>query len=372
MRFKTTAMACLLATAFLIPVPMAAYAQDREERPTRRPQNPERPERPATPQRAADAPVQDRAIAGIEFVNDVVYAEIERDGADARPLTMDVAFPSQGGDDPLPAVIYIHGGGWQQGNKEQGRGLIMGLARGGYMAASVGYRLSGEATFPAALHDVKAAVRFIRANAEELGVDPERIGVFGHSAGGHLSAMLGVTGSESGLEGTLGPADVSSAVTCVVSLAGPTDLTALSAFGREGHGMVNAFLGGSPEAQARIAQQASPVTHVHSGAAPMLLLHGTNDTLVPPGHARALHDRLSEVNAPVQLSLIEGEGHALQSREVLHQTAAFFDRHLGGHAAELFAVPAGEGSDAQEERPGRPQPRERRPDTVPPDRNRDR
>jgi len=159
--------------------------------------------------------------ASVKFLSDVEYG---RDGT--APLLMDLALPKADGLDRLPAVIFIHGGGWANGTKEVDRAAdkLFLLVEGGFVAASINYRLSGEAPFPAAIEDCKCAVRFLRTHAEEYRIDPERIGVWGTSAGGHLAMLLGA--SDPGLwSGDGGWQDQSSRVQAVCSWFGPSDLT---------------------------------------------------------------------------------------------------------------------------------------------------
>ena len=128
-----------------------------------------------------------RSVEGaqtIEVMRDVVYAKVSTDDGAAVSLTFDAAFPKPSEHERLPAVIFIHGGGYSHGSKSQGMPVITALAEGGYFAATINYRLADEAVFPAAVYDCKAAVRYLRAHADDLAIDPDRIGLFGHSVGG--------------------------------------------------------------------------------------------------------------------------------------------------------------------------------------------
>ncbi|MHC4947887.1 MAG: alpha/beta hydrolase fold domain-containing protein [Planctomycetota bacterium] len=266
----------------------------------------------------------------IVLVRDVVYASVAAPDGTRRELVLDAACPADV-ETPLPVVLYIHGGGWQRGAKEQGEVFIRAFARGGYLAVSVGYRLSGEAPFPAAVHDCKAAVRFLRAHAGELGVDPDRIGAWGHSAGGHLAALLATSADVPALDGELGGDDVSTAVRCAATVSGPADLT--RGLDGRGAGMVRRWLGDGDRAEVRRrARAASPVTWVDAGDPPMLIVHGTADRLVPVAQARRLRDALAGEAVEVELHLVEDGGHGLRDAEAYRRIAAFFDAHLGGHA----------------------------------------
>ncbi|MEM9660001.1 MAG: alpha/beta hydrolase, partial [Planctomycetota bacterium] len=156
----------------------------------------------------------------VELNSDVFYAD-----TDNPRQTLDLAAPRRELEDPLPVVAYVHGGAWRAGDKRNGLRQVMRFVESGrYAAASIGYRLSGEAKWPAQIHDCKAAIRWIRAHADEYGLDADRIGVWGSSAGGHLVAMLGASGDVEAMDGSLGPhADGSSRVACVVDFFGPTD-----------------------------------------------------------------------------------------------------------------------------------------------------
>ncbi len=275
--------------------------------------------------------------ATVELVRDVVYAERPSavPGVAPRRLTFDAAFPRRGGRAPLPVVIYVHGGGYSGGDKRMGLPFTVAFAEGGYFAVTVEYRLSGEAPFPAAVDDCKAAVRFIRRHAEDLAIDPQRIGVWGHSAGGHLSALVAVTGnSDAFAEAGDGPG--SSAVRCAVAVSGPVDFLM--------HGGERAplpeWLGREEEAWRRNAEAASPLRYVDAGDPPMLLLHGTEDRLVPIAHAEKLRERLGGSGVAVELVAIEGAGHRVADPEAYRRIAGFFDLHLGGTARGRFERPA--------------------------------
>ena len=203
---------------------------------------------------------------------------------------------------PLPLVVFIHGGAFRAGDKRTGWPMIARLVTSGeYVGASVGYRLSGEITWPAQIHDCKAAIRWLRANAKKYNIDPDRIGVIGTSAGGHLVAMLGTSGSVAELEGTIGAhTDVSSRVTCVVDEFGPTDFLAL--YG--GHNMspdnpeaqlIGGPLGGKPEA----ARSASPITFVSADDPPILVIHGTKDPAVNFNQSERFAEALKKAGVDV-------------------------------------------------------------------------
>lgn len=264
---------------------------------------------------------QDAAPA-IAYDENITYGK----GGDVD-LKLDFARPKEGG--PFPAIVCIHGGGWRGGSREVYRPLIKELAAKGYAAVTVSYRFAPQHPFPAQVEDVKCAVRYLRENAEKLHIDPDRIGATGASAGGHLSLMLGVMGSEDGLEGEGGHAKQSSRVQCVVNWFGPTDLA--QEFPENVRGLLNDFIKGTPAEKPDVVKQASPITYLSKDDAPILTLHGTKDNIVPYSQATLLHKACKEIGLEHELITVEGGGHGWggeQVRKTLDQTIAFFDRHL--------------------------------------------
>lgn len=222
-------------------------------------------------------------------------------------LKLDLAMPQ--GEGPFPAILCLHGGGWIGGERQKMRGTIEDLARKGYVAISPDYRLAPRDRFPAQIEDCKAAVRWLRANAEKYHVNPERIGVFGFSAGAHLACLLGVTGKDDGLEGDGGNAEQSSAVQAVVSFFGPTDFTqpVWSKEVREQH--LVPFLGGTAEEKADVYRRASPLTYAGKNAPPFLFVHGTADAIVPIQQSEAMAEKLRQADVAARLITVYGEGH---------------------------------------------------------------
>jgi acetyl esterase/lipase len=217
---------------------------------------------------------------------------------------------------PLPVVVYIHGGAWQSGDKSGGGNKVGPfVATGKYAGASIGYRLSGEAQWPSQLHDCKAAIRWIKAHAAEYGFDPERIAVWGTSAGGHLVAMLGVSDGVEGLEGDIGEhLEQSSKVRCVLDFFGPAEMLTMGDHGGSiDHNSPNSpeskLLGGTLKEHPDKAKNASPVEHVTPNDAPHLIVHGSADPVVPNQQSVALAMRLKEVGVPVTFITVDGAGH---------------------------------------------------------------
>ncbi len=243
-------------------------------------------------------------------------------------------------DKPLPVVVFIHGGGWQGGNKTGGRGNVSPLVESGhYAGVSVGYRLSGEAIWPAQIHDCKAAIRWIKGNAKKYNLDPEKIGVWGSSAGGHLVAMLGVSGDVKELEGALGKhTDQDSRVACVVDWFGPTNMMNISRSARHANpnSPVAKLLGGPVSEKKEAARSASPVTHISAGDSPTLIVHGDKDPVVPISQSTEFEAALRKAGIPVILVTVEGAGHGqFRNREVQHRVKTFFERHLQGKNVEV-------------------------------------
>lgn len=260
-------------------------------------------------------------------IADVVYGK-----AGDRELHMDLLIPEGSTDAKRPAVAWIHGGGWSKGTHKQNRAAF--LADHGYVVASVEYRLTGDAIFPAQIEDCKAAIRYLRANAVKYGIDPDRIGVMGGSAGGHLVALLGTSGDVKKLEGSDGSPGVSSRVQAVCDFYGPTDFTV-----RPSPVIVpapvRALLGGSPKDKPELAALASPVKHVTKDDAPTLIIHGERDMVVPINQSERLYDALKRAGVEVEFVRVKNAGHGFTGTGIqpdikaIEDTALrFFDKHL--------------------------------------------
>ncbi len=261
---------------------------------------------------------------------------------------VDVYLPKQRkSNQPLPVIAFIHGGGWVNGDRLGYAAQAIQFARtGDYAAVTVGYRLTGEASWPAQIHDCKAAIRWIRAHARELNLDPDKIAAWGSSAGGHLSSLLGTSGDVAALEGELGPhTGVSSRVQCVVNLCGPEDFTLALMFDTQGQPIwqddaVSGLLGGPAPDRPTEARAASPVTHVSKDDPPFLTFHGTADQRVAFHHAEAIHAALQKAGVPSLLVPISGGGHgSVGHAEVRVRGQAFTDRHLRGLDTTVDTTP---------------------------------
>ncbi len=253
---------------------------------------------------------------------------------DGVELKMDIYRP-QGSSAPTPALLYVHGGGWTSGDKRSGEGVrdIAELLARGYLIAAVNYRLAPSYKFPAMIEDVKCAVRFLRENAERYTIDPEKIGAWGGSAGGHLVALLGTADSSAGWD--VGQyLEHSSRVQAVVDMFGPTDLTVLFE-GANPRLMEQVF--GTSDRNSETLKRASPVTWVSSDDPPFLILHGERDPLVPVSQSQIFYERLQAAGVPATLVIVKNAGHGFAPmggpisptrQELTKIIGDFFDRSL--------------------------------------------
>ncbi len=256
--------------------------------------------------------------------------DIEYGNVNGRPLLLDLYQPRELSG-PLPAVIFIHGGGWSGGQRSDYKYYCVRFPQMGYVVATVSYRFVDEAIFPACVQDVKCAVRWMRANAEKCGINPDAIAAVGGSAGGHLAMMLGDSFGVKELEGDGGHPEYSSAVQAVVNLYGPVDMT-LEEF-HENKTLL-AFFGGKrfteiPD-QYRLA---SPMTHLKQGVPPTLIIHGTDDETVPVSQADLLAERLKELGCAYEYLRLKGYPHTLDillevNKHVRWHMYHFLDKHL--------------------------------------------
>jgi len=268
----------------------------------------------------AHAQAEVRIPDDIELVRDIEFGK----GGD-RALRLHLVRPKTPPTELMPAIVYIHGGGWTGGSRDGGIGHAVQWARRGYLGVSIEYRLSGEAKFPAQIEDCKCAIRFLRAKAKEYRIDPERIGVCGHSAGGHLSALVGTSADLPELDGTGGWKEFSSGVQAVCDISGPGDFVG---WGDAAHPAVRGLLGDYVSKKPELAALASPVTHVKKTTPPFLIIHGDQDPIVPVEQGRAMHAALKKVGADSTLLVVEGGNHHPFTAESSRAMEEFFDRHL--------------------------------------------
>lgn len=261
--------------------------------------------------------------ATIETKTDIVYRTV-----DGQELKLDLARPT--GDGPFPGILVIHGGGWRAGDKASNREILALLAKSGYVAISPQYRFCPKDIFPAQVHDVKAAVRWLKSHAEEYKLDAKHIGATGFSAGGHLSLMLGVTDPDDGLEGDVPAGAPDSRVQAVVNFFGPTDFFAED-IPDVSKPLLSDFIGGSAQEQPEAARLASPVTFTTSDDPPILTFQGTKDPLVPHTQAFRLTDAMTKAGAPGRVELLIGASHGWTDgdlKRTMEAAIAFFDTYL--------------------------------------------
>jgi acetyl esterase/lipase len=272
---------------------------------------------------AQDAP---KVPAGVLYEPDIEFGT-----GDETKLALDIARPEKL-DKPAACIVFIHGGGWQGGNRKVHVPQILDFAKRGYVAVTISYRLVPVAAWPGQIEDVKCAIRYLRASAEKHKLDPNKIGAVGFSAGAHLSMLLGTMDKQDGLEGKGGHADQSSKVNAVVGFFGPTDLNA--EFPTEPFdipALIEKFLGGTAADQPANYKAASPVTYVDKDDAPTLIYHGTKDRLVPHTQAYVMADAMSKAGMPGRVEMLIGADHGWGNPELnrtVEGTAAFFAEHL--------------------------------------------
>lgn len=261
---------------------------------------------------------------GIEVLEGIEYGRVGD-----RALHLDLYLPKER-ERPTAAIVFIHGGAWKSGSRDDLALYCIEFAKRGYVTATISYRLSGEAPFPAAVQDAKCALRWVRSNADAHDIDPERIAVSGNSAGGHLALMVGYSEDET-LEGDCGNPDVPSRVKAVVNFYGPTDLTTDFAAAQ---GVLHEFMDGRTLHEARDDyERGSPIRHLDGNDPPTLTFHGTIDSVVPVAQADLLDARLNELGVEHVYERYDGWPHAMDVARVVNERcvavmARFFERHL--------------------------------------------
>jgi len=238
----------------------------------------------------------------VRAVLDLVYARYGE-----RSLLLDLYLPTNPEKHALPGVIVVRGGGWMVNDRKRFAHIASALAERGVAAASIEYRSADEAAFPGAVQDVKAAVRWMRANSETYGIDPEAIGTLGGSSGAHMALLAGLTTGLPEFEGNGGHPDTSSSIQGIVAMATPADLLTLSPDNQQ---TVAKFLHATASEDRRKWQWASPINHVARNGPPVLLLHGADDESVPTSQSTDFARRYREVGARVELHILPGAPHA--------------------------------------------------------------
>ena len=265
----------------------------------------------------------------LENPSTTVQRDVSYGMVSGHPLLLDIYEPGEHSSGLLPAVILIHGGGWISFDKSTMQTMGMFLARSGFVAFSVDYRLfhEKENRWPAQLDDVQRAVRWVRANAAKYSVDPQHIGAFGHSAGAQLAALLGMEDTRDNSDPAL--AKYSSKVQAVVDVSGPTDFMAHD--DPDAVAFLTAFLGGDYAQHPKVWQDASPAFHAAKDVAPFLIIHGTQDESVPLAQAQELADKLKRAGAAVKFVTVE-DVHTFRMpearRRLAFETREFFTEYL--------------------------------------------
>jgi acetyl esterase/lipase len=256
----------------------------------------------------------------VEVEKDIAYGDHERQKLD---LSMPESAP------PTPLLIWVHGGGWQGGSKEDFN-PVAGYVDNGYAVASINYRYSSQAVFPAQIQDVKAAVRYLRANAKKYNLDPDHFGAIGASSGGHLVALLGTSAGVKELEGTGQYPDTSSTVQAVCDIHGPIDLLKFSEHRLDPPDLLTRLFGGEVGDKKELVVMASPITHLDKADPPVLILQGDEDEATPLSQSELFRDALKAAGVEHELIVVAGAGHdrRLLNEETTSKMAVFFDKHL--------------------------------------------
>lgn len=267
----------------------------------------------------------------------VIYNRIQ-----GQNMHLDLSYP-RASNGPLPAVLFIHGGGWQVGRREHVHEMMRMTSMRGFIGVGLEYRLAvrDENRFPAAVADARCAVRWLRQNAIDQAIDPDRIGVVGFSAGGHIAAMLGTADDVGGLDQLCGDLEASPRVQAVVAYFAPHDLRTTEGLLPRAQRILKEFLGAEPSARPDLASLASPIAHVTPGDAPMLLVHGDRDWVVPVVQSRQMLYALQRASIPSHLIEVPGAGHGftmLRTDPAMRSAACtslqFLEDYLGNRSTQ--------------------------------------
>lgn len=285
---------------------------------------------------ASPTPKQEFQIPDdIEIIKDIPYAK-----DDHVKHRLDIMRLKNAPKDPMPVIVWIHGGGFRGGSKTSGYPRLLRFVRRGYLGVTIDYRFTTEKIFPAQLQDCKCAIRFLRAHAKKYNLDPDRIGVWGASAGGNLVAMLGTTGGVEEFEGDGGWQEYSSRVQAVVDYYGMTDFMAIEELVKQGKATerfmlhdgkdsASGLLGGKFWEKPDLARKASPTTYASKDDPPFLIFHGDQDPLTNWSQSELLHKTLQKAGVESEFYLVKGGKHGWGPRpDVDDRVDAFFDKHL--------------------------------------------
>lgn len=311
--------------------------------PTLAQDKPAQPAKPATPTARPDA----KLPPGVKMLGDISYIP---NGDAAQKL--DLYLPEKPAERPLPLIVHIHGGGWVGGNKYPCP--VVNMVAKGYAVASVEYRFSQKAKFPAQIQDCQAAIRWLRANAKEHNIDPNHVGAVGGSAGGHLSALVGTAGGKKAFPPIGGNEDQSDRVQAVCDIYGPTNFTSVMKQAEDDKNVRNIFQFNTPKDPYSLligvslidnkekTDAVSPVHYVSKDNPPMLILHGTHDALVPYAQSEEFAAALKAQGVEVWLQTLPGSGHGgggFGKAAIFTLTQNFFDKHLKGADVKIELVP---------------------------------
>ena len=268
-----------------------------------------------------------------------VQSNLEYVSGGGAPQSLDLYLPPANGG-MAPVVVFVHGGGWRGGTKDDWHPSFHDLLTHGFAVANLNYRLSTQVPWPAQIDDCKSAVRWVRKHAGDYHLDPDHIGIWGHSAGGHLTALMGVSNNVAALEGAEGVTGVSSAVQAACDWSGPVDL---ALFSRQvpplyphAADLVIQLMGGADKATPENMAQASPITYVSASSVPFLIMHGEKDNIVSQEQPRLLDDALKKVGVESTLIIVPGSDHGIVPHgsqmanppDVYTPVTAFFEKHL--------------------------------------------
>ena len=263
---------------------------------------------------------------GVAVLKDIAFVAPSNKNTNAKPLLMDVAFPNEF-EDKLPAVIYVHGGGWNGGSKTEGDKFIELLAQGDYFAMAVDFRLTQDGGFPNTIHDIKNAIRFVRKYSNELHVNPDKVGIVGYSSGGHLAALVGLSADDEVLNGGINDASISTSVACIGIVNGAVKPKYLSRELRSGY--------------LKWANQAGgdnfvtyPEEYLDSSDPPVYLLSGRNDSICPTRLARQFANQAKRSEVQISYEILPNAGHQIDNSISYLGLLGFLDVHLGGNAKE--------------------------------------
>jgi acetyl esterase/lipase len=267
----------------------------------------------------------------LDYANEFTYdmnRNLDYAGNGNIRQALDIYIPHNRVSEKLPVVVYIHGGGWARQSKDFAGHVMPFIRTGRYIGVAINYRLVDEATILEIVYDCKAAIRYLKANAKKYGIDKNKIGVWGHSAGGHLAAMIGLTSASKALEGDVGYyKKENGSVACAVDADGPTDFESLKSVEEEykNSPLFKSFFNNDMEA----VKLASPITHADGSCIPFFIYHGVKDKAVSVKQSEELYDKLTKKGAKeIYFLKITDGGHVFSDERITQQMLNFFDRYL--------------------------------------------